>query len=319
MPPIRTYDEMLKAASAAGPVPVAIAAAQEHEVLEAVAEARARGIIQPILVGNAQSIDQIAREHGLDLRNCQIINQPDSAAAADITMQLVAQGDAQVAIKGQMQTPVFLHAALRREAGLRTERLVSHVGIFEVPGFDRLLFITDGGVVLFPTKEQKTEIVSNGIAVAQSMGVEQPKVALLAAADEVSPELPVTVEIEEIVAMQERWLAEGAVVGGPFLLDTAVSPEIARQRARGGQVAGNAEVLVAPDVESGNIMAKGITYFARGRMAGLVVGAKAPLVVGSRADSPLTRLMCIAAGALYAVWGNARLRHRTRDLRQSDN
>ncbi len=311
MRPIKTYDEMLKAASAAGPVPAAIAAAQEYEVLQAVAEARARGIVHPILVGNQQGIERIAYEHGLDLRGCQILDQPDIAAAADTTMQLVARGHAQVAVKGQMQTPVFLHAALRREAGLRTERLVSHVGIFEVPGFDRLLFITDGGVVLFPTKEQKIEIVSNGIAVAQSMGVERPKVALLAAADKVSSELPVTVEIEEIVAMQERWQAEGAVVGGPFLLDTAVSPEVARQRDRAGQVAGHAEVLVAPDVESGNIMAKGITYFARGRMAGLVVGAKVPLVVGSRADPPLTRLVCIAAGALYAIWGSTKLRQRT--------
>lgn len=318
MPPIRTYEEMLKAASAVGPVPVAIAAAQEYEVLEAVAEAQALGIVQPILVGDGRSIEHIACEHGLDLRGCQILDQLDITTAAEMTMQLVARGDAQVAIKGQMQTPVFLHAALRREAGLRTERLVSHVGIFEVPGFGRLLFITDGGVVLFPTKEQKIEIVSNGIAVAQSMGVERPKVALLAAADEASPELPVTMEIEEIVAMQERWQAEGAVVGGPFLLDTAVSPEAARQRARGGQVAGHAEVLVAPDVESGNIMAKGITYFARGRMAGLVVGAKVPLVVGSRADPPLTRLVCIAAGALYAVWGSARLRLRTRDMQSSN-
>ncbi len=317
MPPIRTYEEMLKAASAAGPVPVAIAAAQEYEVLDAVAQAHALGIVQPILVGDRRSIERIACEHGLDLRSCQILDQLDIPAAAEMTMQLVDRGDVQVAIKGQMQTPVFLHAALRREAGLRTERLVSHVGIFEVPGFGRLLFITDGGVVLFPTKEQKIEIVSNGIAVAKSMGLEQPKVALLAAADEVLSGLPVTVEIEEIVAMQERWQAEGAVVGGPFLLDTAVSPEIARQRARGGQVAGHADVLVAPDVESGNIMAKGITYFAGGRMAGLVVGAKAPLVVGSRADPPLTRLVCIAAGALYAA-SSARQAHRPPDMQSND-
>jgi phosphate butyryltransferase len=218
-------------------------------------------------------------------------------------MQIVAEGGALVAIKGQMPTPAFLHAALKREAGLRTGRLVSHVGIFEVPGFDRLLFITDGGVVLYPNLEQKLEIVSNGIAVAKGLGVQQPKVALLAAADQVHPEMPVTLEIEEIVALHERWLSEGAVVGGPLLLDTAVSPEIARQRGRGGAVAGHAQVLVAPDVESGNIMAKGITYFAGGRMAGLVVGAKAPLVVGSRADPPETRLVCIAAGALVAAHG----------------
>jgi phosphate butyryltransferase len=301
MPSIQNYAQMLEAAAAVGPVPVAIAAAQEYEVLEAANEAQARGIIHAILVGDAQAIRHIAREHDLDIRQFHIIDEPDVAAAADKTMHLVAQGEAKVAVKGQMQTPTFLHAALKREVGLRTERLISHVGVFEVPGFDRLLFITDGGVVLFPTKEQKVEIVSNAIAVARGLGVEQPKVALLAAADEVLPGLPVTVEIEQIVAMQERWVAEGAIVGGPFLLDTAVSSEIARQRGRGGRVAGHAEVLVGPDVESVNIMAKGITYFARGRMAGLVVGAKAPLVVGSRADPPETRLVCIAAGVLLAA------------------
>lgn len=301
MPPIKNYDEMLKVAAAAGPVPVVIAAAHEHEVLAAASEAEARGIISAILVGNARAIEHMAREHGLDLRSMRIVDEPDEAIAAEKAMRIVAEGEAKVAVKGQVQTPTFLHAALRREAGLRTDRLISHVGIFEVPGFDRLLFITDGGVVLFPTLEQKVEIVSNAIAVARGLGITQPKVALLAAADEVLPDLPVTVEIAGIVAMQERWQAEGAIVGGPFLLDTAVSPEIARQRDRGGRVAGHADVLVGPDVESVNIMAKGITYFAGGRMAGLVVGAKAPLVVGSRADPPLTRLVCIAAGALLAA------------------
>ncbi len=298
---IKNYAQMLEAACAVGPVRVAIAAAQEYEVLVAAQEAQSRGIVDAVLIGDAGQIEQIAREHELDLSAMQTIDEPDTMVAAEKAMRLVAQREAMVAIKGQMQTPLFLHAALKRDVGLRTERLISHVGVFEVPGFDRLLFITDGGVVLFPTKEQKVEIVSNAIAVARGLGVERPRVALLAAADEVSPELPVTLEIEEIVAMQERWSAEGAVVGGPFLLDTAVSPEIAWQRLRGGSVAGRAEVLVGPDVESVNIMAKGITYFAKGRMAGLVVGAKAPLVVGSRADPPETRLVCIAAGALLAA------------------
>ncbi len=301
MPHIKNYDQMLKVAAAVGPIPVAIAAAHEYQVLAAAIEAQARGIISAILIGDAKGISRIAHKHGLDLSALRIVDEPDSVMAAEKAMRIVAQGQAKVAVKGQMSTSAFLHAALRREAGLRTKRLVTHVGVFEVPGFDRLLFITDGGVVLYPTKLQKVEIVSNGIAVAQRLGIQQPKVALLAAADEISPALPVTVEIAEIVAMKERWLAEGALVDGPFLLDTAVSPEIARQRGRGGAVAGRADVLVAPDVESGNIMAKGITYFAGGRMAGLVVGGKAPLVVGSRADPPETRLVCIAAGALVAA------------------
>jgi phosphate butyryltransferase len=302
---IRNYQQMLVAAAAVGPVPVVIAAAHEHEVLLAASEAQARGIIQATLVGDAQAIRRMATEYHLDIHDMPIVDEPDDATAADKSMRLVATGEVRVAIKGQVQTPVFLRAALKREAGLRTEHLVTHVGVFEVPGFNRLLFITDGGVVLYPTREQKVEIVSNGIAVAHGLGITQPKVALLASADEVVPDLPVTLEIAEIVSMLERWSAEGAVVGGPFLLDTAVSPEIARARCRGGRVAGSAEVLVGPNVESVNIMAKGITYFAGGRMAGLVVGARAPLVVGSRADPPETRLVCIAAGALLAAQSSA--------------
>ncbi len=301
MTTICSYDQMLQVAETAGPVPVVIAAAHEHEVLVAASEAQARGIVHATLVGNAQTIRQMAREHELDIHAMAIVDEPDDSSAADKAMQIVATGGARVAVKGQVQTPVFLRAALRREAGLRTERLITHVGVFEVPGLDRLLFITDGGVVLYPTLEQKVEIVSNAIAVARGLGVSIPRVALLAAADEVLSDLPVTVEIAEIVAMQERWEAEGAIVGGPFLLDTAVSPEISLSRQRYGRVAGHANVLVGPDVESVNIMAKGITYFARGRMAGLVVGAKVPLVVGSRADPPRTRLVCIAAGALLAA------------------
>jgi phosphate butyryltransferase len=292
---------MLEEAAVAGPVPAVIAAAQEPEVLAAASQAQRRGIIDAILVGDAGEIRRIAEEAGLDLGAMHLLDEPNRALAADQAMRIVAEGKAKVAIKGQLQTSAFLHAALKREANLRTDRLVSHVGVFEVPGLDRLLFITDGGVVLYPTTEQKLQIVSNGIAVAQALGVERPRVALLAASDRVSPKMPVTMEIASIVALRERWQAEGAFVEGPFLLDTAVSPQIAQRRERSGPVAGQAQVLVGPDVESVNIMAKGITYFGHGRMAGLVVGAKAPLVVGSRADPVETRLVCMAAGALFAA------------------
>jgi phosphate butyryltransferase len=292
---------MLEAAAAVGPVPIVVAGAEEWEVLVSVHEAQKRGIITAMLVGDARSIQQIARERDLALGDMGIIDEPQHVPAAASAMRLVADGEARVAVKGQMQTSVFLRAALARGANLRTGRLISHVGVFEVPGVDRLLFVTDGGVVLYPTQEQRVEIVSNGIAVAHGLGIQEPRVALLAAADQVLPELPLTVETAEIVSMKERWRDEGALVDGPFLLDTAVSPHIARLRGRGGPVAGHADVLVAPDVESGNIMAKAITYFAKGQMAGLVVGASVPLVLGSRSDPPGTRLVSMAAAALLSV------------------
>ncbi len=301
MPHIDNYAQMLQVAAAAGPVPVAVAAAEEYEVLVAVSQAEALGIVSATLVGSRPAIHSIAQEHGLNFADADILDEPDPMSAAECAIRLVASGQARVAIKGQLQTSAFLRAALDRRAHLRTSHLISHVGIFEVPGFSRLLFITDGGVVLFPTEEQKAEIVSNAILVARALGIAEPKVALVTASDSPSPDLPVSLEMARIAALQDRWQTERAHVDGPFLLDTAVSPDVAQQRGRTGQVAGRADVLVGPNVESVNIMAKAITYFAGGRMAGLVVGAKAPLVVGSRADPPETRLVCIAAGALVAA------------------
>jgi phosphate butyryltransferase len=299
--PLRDFDGLLLEAAAVGPVAASVAAPEELEVLLAVHEARKRGILDPVLIGDAALMGTLARQNGLDLTGFTVLNEPEPAAAAKSAMRLAAEGHTRLAIKGQVQTSEFLKAALRREAGLRTASLVSHVGIFEVPGLGRLLFIADGGVVLQPSKEQKIEIIAHAISVAQAMGVKWPRVALLASCDQIRAELPVTTEIGEIIALRERWQDLGAYVEGPFLLDTALSESLAVCRGRSGCVGGKADVLVGPDVESVNIMAKGITYFAHGRMAGLVVGARVPLVVGSRADPPETRLACMAAGALLAA------------------
>lgn len=301
MSPIKNFDWMLGEARRQGPVPIVVAAANVAEVVVAASQAREIGIIaDSTLVGNRALIQSIAVEHQLDLSGFRILDSPDAPSAARQAMELAARGEARVAVKGQMETSKFLRAALSRQAGLRTGRTISHVGIFEIPGFDRLLLITDGGVVMYPTLEQKIEIVHNGIEVARRLGIVPPRVALLAAADSVTLEVPVTMEIAQIVAMESRWEETGAHVGGPFTLDAAISPCIAEQRGLSGPVAGCADVLVTPDVESGNIMAKGITYFAGGVMAGVVVGACVPLIVGSRSDPVATRLACIGAGVLIA-------------------
>jgi phosphate butyryltransferase len=299
---------MLEMAANLGPALIAVAGADEHEILSTVSVAQARGLVNSTLLGDAGRIRETARRHDIDLSAMEIVGVSGPEEAAERTMRLVATGQAHLAVKGKVRTSVFLHAALRRETGLRTGQLLSHVGIFEIPDCKRLLFITDGGVVLFPTREQKVQIVHNAIGVAKAFGITQPRVALLAASDRVSEEMPVTLEIVTLVGMKSRWQEEGAVLDGPFLLDSAVSEMIAQSRGRGGPVAGQADVLVAPNVESGNIMAKAITYFAGGRMAGLVVGAKAPLVVGSRSDPPETRLVSIAAGVLQAAHGQTRPR-----------
>jgi phosphotransacetylase len=298
---ITDFSSMLKEARRRGPVPAVIAAANSAEVVTAACRARDMGILShSVLAGDRKLIEQAASENSLDLTGFTILDSPDSQAAAQRAMELASSGAVRVVVKGQMETSKFLKAALARRAGLRTDRTISHVGVFQVPGFNRLLLITDGGVVLYPTIEQKIEIVENGIEVAHRLGISAPRVALLAAANSVALTIPVTMEIAQIVALESRWRDLGAWVDGPLTLDAAVEPIEADRQGVNGPVAGHADVLVAPDVESGNIMAKGITYFAHGVMAGVVVGARVPLIVGSRSDPVATRLACIGAGALIA-------------------
>jgi phosphate butyryltransferase len=216
-------------------------------------------------------------------------------------MELLRMGHADLAMKGKVETSAFLRAAIDREAGLRVGRLLSHVAVFEVPGFDRFLFVTDSGVVVAPTMEQKVEIVQNVIAVAQRLGVQEPKVAILAATEMVNPKIPTTMDAANLAKMAERGQIQGGIVDGPLALDNAISPESVAIKGIHSPVAGCADILVAPDVEAGNMLAKAITYFAKGKMAGVVVGGKTPLIVASRSDPHETKLISMALGVLLAA------------------
>ncbi len=209
-------------------------------------------------------------------------------------------GHADLAMKGRVETGDFLRAALDREIGLRVGRLFSHIAVFEVPGFDHLLFVTDSGVVVAPTMEQKVEIVQNAIMVAQRLGVTEPKVAVLAATEMVNPKIPTTMDAANLAKMADRGQIQGGIVDGPLALDNAISSESAEVKGIRSPVAGCADILVAPDVEAGNMLAKAITYFAQGKMAGVVVGGKSPLIVASRSDPHETKLVSMALGVLLA-------------------
>ncbi len=300
MPALRSFADLLAAARRPPTLSIAIAGGEEIEVLEAAAACCSLGLARPILVGDERRIADLARAGKVDLSGCQIVHRTGAEEVARATMYLVRSGQAQVAVKGFVSSTVCLHAALDRELGLRTDRLVSHVGVFQIPHFARLLCISDGGVVLYPDVNQKVEIIRNAIDVATKLGIERPKVALLAGANAASLDRPVTREIAGLVAMRELWDSLGAVVDGPFTLDVAVDPEAAAAAGKGGEVAGRAEVLVGPTLEATNTMCKGITYFAGGQMAGLVVGTRAPLALGSRSDPAETRLACVAIGVLFA-------------------
>ena len=300
MPTIQSFADLLAAACHPPPVAIAIAGADEIEVLRAAVESERRGLASPYLVGPQARVRSLAARAGLDLDACQLIDSEGADATAQRTMDLIRSGQARVAVKGAVSSTVFLHAALDRTLGVRTDQLVSHVGVFQIPGYPRLLCISDGGVILYPTLEQKIGIIRNAIGVARTLGIRRPRVALLAGSDEVSAERPATLEIASLVAMRGLWDSLGAWVDGPLALDTAVDPAAAARAGRSGHVAGQADVLVGPTAEATNTMAKGITYFADGAMAGVVVGARVPLALGSRADHAETRLACIAIGVLLA-------------------
>ncbi|MGC8787818.1 MAG: bifunctional enoyl-CoA hydratase/phosphate acetyltransferase, partial [Anaerolineae bacterium] len=214
--------------------------------------------------------------------------------------ELLRMGHADLAMKGKVETADFLRAALDREMGLRVGRLFTHVAVFELPGFDRLLFVTDSGVVVAPTMEQKVEIVQNAIMVAQRLGVTEPKVAILAATEMVNPKIPTTMDAANLAKMADRGQIQGGLVDGPLALDNAISPESVAIKGIKSPVAGYADILVAPDVEAGNMLAKAMTYFAKGKMAGVVVGGKSPLIVASRSDPHETKLVSIGLGVILA-------------------
>ncbi len=316
---VEKMDDLLSAAREVGPAPVAIAAPEEREVLLAVRDAAGAGIALPYLVGDARRMAAVAAGEGIDLGElkAEVVDIPaDRGGAAEAgrrAVEVVRQGRATVLMKGKMETAELLRAVLDRDSGLRTGRLLSHVGLFEMPGLDRLLYITDGGVVLFPTLQQKLEIARNAVEVAHALGLAEPKIAVLAASERVDPEMPATVDAAALAGMVGRGEIPGALLDGPFGLDNAVSVAAAETKGIGGPVAGRADVLLVPSVEAGNLMAKVITFLAGGRMAGIVVGASAPIVITSRADPHQGKLLSIALGVVLAA---ARSDGRTQDRPQ---
>lgn len=304
---IRRLDDLLPAARRLGPVAVAIAAAEERELLLAARDAAEEGIAVPYLVGDAERIRRLASREGIDLDGLGAVlvdvsgRDGDTLEIARRAVQLVHEGKARLLMKGRLETADLLRAVLDRDGGLRGGALLSHVALMEVPGLDRLLYVTDSGVVLHPTLQQKVAIVRNVVMVAHALGLQQPRVAVLAASESVNPEVATTIDAAALAKMADRGQISGALVDGPFGLDNAVSPAAAAVKGVGGPVAGRADVLVVPGVEAGNLMAKMSTFLGSGRMAGIVVGGLAPVVLTSRADPHQTKLLSIALGAIVAA------------------
>ena len=293
---IKTFEQLLAAAQEKGPKRVAIVFAHEPNTLQAVHQAHEKRLAKCILIGDAAAIHETAAAQGLNLKPAQVIQQDYPDEAAQLAVELVNTHQADLAMNGLAQPRYLIEAALDRHKGLRTGRLLTDVSIFEIPNMDRLILISDIGIVVSPTMEQRIGIVRNAIEVAHALGIELPKVAVLAATEMVDTEIPLSMEAANLSKMAERGQIKGALVDGPLALDNAISPEAVRIKGIKSDVAGYADILIAPDIEAGNILAKTIIYFAKGKMASIVVGGRCPLILPSRSDPPHTKLISMALG-----------------------
>jgi len=298
---MQTLEELLAAAKKGDKITVAVAGADDVAALGAVIEAGKMGIAEGLLFGDGFAIEkQLQDLNALDTSYMKIEQETDLNKAVRRAVESVRSGDAQILLKGKIKTSQFLHGVLDSEAGLRTGRLLSDVFLFEYPQRrgNKLLMITDGGVTLCPDLNQKVEIIKNAVEVAHALGNTNPKVALLSAVETVIPNLPSTKDAAIITKMNERGQIKGCVIDGPLALDNAVSIEAAKIKGIDSPVAGQAEILVCPDIESANMLAKSTTYFANLRLCHVIVGAAAPVLIPSRADTADAKLVSIALGKL---------------------
>ncbi len=296
---IKSFAEVIKSARERGPKTIAVAVAQDADVLNAVSRAHREGIANSILVGDKEEILSIAAQQGIDIEGFEIMDQPDKATACQRAVELVSTGRADIVMKGLVDTSIILKAVLADES-LRGQNVLSHVGVAEVNGYDRLLVFSDAAMIIAPDLGQKAQILENAVKAARALDIDNPKVAIVCAVEKVNPKMPATLDAQELVKMNQEGRIKDCMVGGPFALDNAVSVEAAKHKGIEHPVAGRADVLIVPDIEAGNILYKSFVYFARAKNAGVIVGAKVPIVLTSRADNEEAKLNSIALAVLMA-------------------
>lgn len=300
---MRSFNDVIRYAKERGPKTISVACSQDKEVLIAVDMAKKEGIANAILVGDIEKTNTIANELNIDLSGYDLIDEKDLTQASLKAVSLVSEGKADMVMKGLVDTSIILKAVLDKEVGLRTGKVLSHVAVFDVNGYDRLFFITDAAMNLAPKLQTKKQIIENACIVAHALDIEEPKVAAICAKEKVNPKMPDTVDAKELEDMCKNGEIKGCIVGGPFALDNAVSEEAAKHKGMDNPIAGKADILLAPDIEAGNILYKSLVFFAESKNAGVIVGAKAPIILTSRADSEETKLNSIALGVLMAAKG----------------
>lgn len=295
---ITKLDEIIEEAKRFGPKRVAVAAAANALVLRSIQHSEALGLIQPLLVGRREEILHEAKAIGYEIPEDRIIATTTKDEAAPAAVKLVSSGQADILMKGYLHTHTLLHAVLDSNAGLRTDRLLSHVFLMQVPTYHKLLAITDAAINISPDLLQKAVIVQNAVDLMRTLGIEHPKVAALSSVETVNPRIPSTIDAACLHKMAERGQINNAVVDGPFAFDNAISRQAALEKGIDSPVSGDADILLAPDLDAGNILSKNLEYLASAQMAGIVLGARVPIVLTSRSDPPGARVYSLALAVL---------------------
>ena len=294
---IKNLSELVEAARRRGPATLAVAAAEDAEVIEAVREVAALGLANAILVGNEASILALAGEAGLP-RGARIIPEADPKLASLAAARLVREGEASVLMKGAVNTSDFLRAALDAESGLRSGRMLSHLAAVEIPGEPKLVFYSDGGMNVAPSLAEKKQILGNALAALHLIGIQEPKVAILAANEQVSPKVVATTDAKALMDAWENGEFPGTVIEGPIAFDVATSREAADHKKIASRIAGETDLFLFPSIEAGNIATKALMRYAGARMAGVILGATHPIVLVSRADNAAAKVSSVALACL---------------------
>jgi phosphotransacetylase len=294
------YERLLERCAGLEPVPTAVAHPCEASALSGPVEAGKLGLIRPILVGPKAKIEEIAKSAGVDISGLEIVDAEHSHAAAAKAVELVRGGKAELLMKGSLHTDELLAAVVARETGLRTGRRISHVFVMDVPTYPKVLIVTDAAINIAPDLEAKADICQNAIDLAISLGLERPKVAILAAVETVTTKMPATIDAAALCKMADRGQITGGALDGPLAFDNAISKEAAKIKKIASDVAGDPDILLAPDLEAGNILAKNLSFLANADSAGLVLGARVPVILTSRADTVRSRIASCAVAVLAA-------------------
>ncbi len=297
----KSFEDLKAKVASVGRKKVSVAVAQDGPVLEAVEEARVRGIADAILVGDVAKMQEIAKDLSIDLGNFELIDEPDNIAAAHKAVSLVHDGKADIYMKGVIDTKNFLKSVLDKEVGLRTDKTLSHVCVFEIKGRDKLLFLSDVAFIPYPDLDTKAAIINNTVEIVHACGIDCPKVAPVAAVEVVNPKMPETLDADALTKMCEEGKITGCIVDGPLSMDLAIDQEAAKHKgAEGRKIVGDADVIIFPDIHAGNLVYKTFTHLVDCKNGNILTGTKAPVILASRSDSKDVKVNSLILASIAA-------------------